>query len=255
MISLDNELTVSVGGRMRKIFLQKGFYCDDPPTIGIHRHNYPEVHLIIGGCACFTTDCGEIAVSDGEMLIIPQGIYHGCRSYNQGIKHTAFQVECEVGSIEKIALSKGLTESFFDEISNCVKSDDHGTVASFISLLCSYFCVSSPLEANRITDSGFLIREYFSNHYGADASLSELAGILHLSERQTERLVEACMGRSFKEEISATRMAIAERILKLTDMPMSEVSQYVGYRTYAGFWKAFQKHNLNKQKGKHNDSD
>ena len=247
MNSLDNELTVVVGGQMRKIFLQKGFYCDDPPTRGIHRHNYTEVHLIIGGNACFTTDCGEIAISDGEMLIIPQGVYHGCRSHDIGIKHTAFQVECEIDLIEKISLSKGVTESFFDEISNCVKSDDHGTVASFISLLCSYFCLSSPLEANRITDSGFLIREYFSNHYGADANLSELAGILHLSERQTERLVEACMGRSFKEEISATRMSIAERILKLTDMSMIEVSQYVGYRTYAGFWKAYQKYNSNKK--------
>ena len=240
---------------MQKIFLQKGFYSDDPPTIGIHRHNYTEVHLIIGGSVCFTTDYGEYVVSDSEMLIIPQGVYHGCKIFDEGIKHTAFQVECETDFIKRISVNKGLAEAFFEEISKTAQNGDHGTVASFISVLCSYFCLSVPFEASKISDISFLIREYFSNHYGADASLGDLACILHLSERQTERLVEACMGRSFKEEIAATRMAIAERILKLTDMSMTEVAQYVGYRTYAGFWKAFQKYNLIKRRSRSNDSD
>lgn len=38
------------------------------------------------------------------------------------------------------------------------------------------------------------------------------------------------------------RMKMADQLLSHTDMSMTRVAQYVGYNTYAGFWKAYTKY-------------
>lgn len=250
----SNELTVAIGTRERKVFLQNGFYSSTPPTPYMHKHNYPEVHCVSGGSATFAVDDSEYALGDGLLLVIPGGVYHGCVCIDGTANHTAFQIDIEVTAAEIHSISGNVITEFISEIDRCDKNGDHGRVAAFISLICSYFLPS--VEARRITDSGFLISEFFSNRYGTDARLENLAEILHLSPRQTERLVELHTGRSFREELTATRMLVADRLLKITDMPLCEVAQYVGYRSYAGFWKAYQKYKNNSQKeNKQDESD
>ena len=41
--------------------------------------------------------------------------------------------------------------------------------------------------------------------------------------------------------ISSTRVMIAKQLLRSSDMSLSEIAEYVGYRSYAGFWKAMKK--------------
>ena len=236
----SNELTVRIGSRGRKVFLQNGFYSSSCPTQYVHKHNYPEVHLVSGGRAEFSVDDKRYTVNDGEILVIPGGIYHGCIFMNDGAKHTAFQIDQELSETGIYSVGGGVAFEFIAEIEKCGKNGDHSRISAFISLICSYFTV--PVAAKKITDSGFLISEFFSNSYGVDARLEALAEILHLSPRQTERLVEEHTGRSFREELTATRMSVADRLIKISDMPLCEVAQYVGYRSYAGFWKAYQKY-------------
>ena len=57
------------------------------------------------------------------------------------------------------------------------------------------------------------------------------------------------MGRSFRGALTVTRMQVAERLINISAMPLTEVAQYVGYRSYAGFWKAYQKYKTNLLKG------
>ena len=95
-----------------------------------------------------------------------------------------------------------------------------------------------------------MIREFFSNRYGSDRGLGELAEILHVSERQAERLVWECVGRSFRDELTATRMVVADQLLNTTDISLGELAQYLGYKSYAGFWKAYKKY-----KSKKNESE
>ena len=71
--------------------------------------------------------------------------------------------------------------------------------------------------------------------------LCDLAEIPHLSERQTERLVIKHMGKSFKEALLDIRTEMAKKLMETTDMPMSEIAKSVGYKSYAGFWKAMKK--------------
>ena len=47
-----------------------------------------------------------------------------------------------------------------------------------------------------------------------------------------------------KMHVVEMRMNTAEHLHKTTDMSLTEISQYVGYKSYNGFWKAMKKYNL-----------
>ena len=74
--------------------------------------------------------------------------------------------------------------------------------------------------------------------------MRDIANYLHLSERQSERLIIDYTGHSFRDELVATRMNMAKILFSTTDMSLSEISQYVGYKSYNGFWKAAKKFNF-----------
>ena len=239
----SNELTVTVGGIERKVFLQDGFYSSSAPTPYMHKHSYAEIHFVSGGRLILAVDDKEYELTDGDYLAIPSGVYHGCKYMDDSAKHSAFQVDEPIREVMRYSVNGGIASEFINEIAKCGKNGDHVRIAAYISLICSYFAPS--LEVQRITDSGFLISEFFYNNYGADARLEDLAELMHLSPRQTERVVEAQTGRSFRGALTFTRMQVAERLINISAMPLSEVAQYVGYRSYAGFWKAYQKYKNN----------
>ena len=103
-----------------------------------------------------------------------------------------------------------------------------------------------PLNPTPVTDCEFLIREFFSTYYNENVSLSDLAAILHLSERQTERRVFAYTGNSFRKELVETRMNAAKHLMETTDMPLTAIAKHVGYSSYTGFWKARQRYQSEK---------
>ena len=221
--------------------MQAGFYVNNAPTIRIHQHNYTEVHLVTGGDACFQIGDMTYQVKSGDMLVIPKRTFHCCVGLEQEARHTAFQIDYEVKRVVSYHCSADTILNFLQEIKNCGISGDYAKVSAFLTLFCSYFCDSEKLSVQPITDYGFLISEFFSNRYSEDIKLGDLAGTLHLSERQAERLVIELMGCTFREKLVATRLAMAGELMKTTEMSLGEIAQYVGYQSYAGFWKAMRR--------------
>ena len=52
---------------------------------------------------------------------------------------------------------------------------------------------------------------------------------------------------SFIDMITQKRMKIAHILLESTEMTLKEISEYVGYGSYSGFYKAFRKTEENKE--------
>ena len=48
-------------------------------------------------------------------------------------------------------------------------------------------------------------------------------------------------GRSFRDELTATRMAVADQLIAEGELSLSEIAAYVGYHSYAGFYKAIKR--------------
>ena len=238
------ELIVKTNSQKYKVFLQKGFYSSTAPAHKLHKHNYPEIHVVTNGSATFTIGENSHTLKSGNLMIVPRGIFHCFDSKDKDTLCAAFQIDCELNEILIYDIGTDTILNFMQESEKAKLSQDYSTVATYVALFSDYFSHNKKLATRPVTDYGFLIHEFFSIHYSEDLHICDLANALHLSERQTERLVIKHTGNSFKKELSAIRMNIAKRLLKSSEMSLKEISQYVGYKSYAGFWKSMKKYDL-----------
>ncbi|MBQ2890485.1 MAG: helix-turn-helix transcriptional regulator [Clostridia bacterium] len=236
------ELDIHIGKKECKAFLQRGFSPELPPTKRMHKHNYADVHIVSGGNMVFYIGNKNHKIEDGTLMIIPREIFHYCVEKEENAIHIAFQVDYHICDIMKYRINPGIIEDFQREIIKAHKTGEYTLIVAFLSLLCSRFCKEDFVSARSITDYGFLIREFFQTGYGKDIKLSELAKVLNVCERQAERLVVQYTGRTFREELAFIRITIAKHLIKTGEMSLQEVAQYVGYGSYAGFWKAMKKY-------------
>lgn len=85
-----------------------------------------------------------------------------------------------------------------------------------------------------------LIENAFLSDYRT-LTLTELAETLHLSRRQTERLVMKLYGKTFYQKKLEAQMSAASLMLKNSSLSISAVSEAAGYSTQEYFSNAFRK--------------
>ena len=236
------KLKAKINEKNYNIFVQDGFYSLlNESSNTVHKHNYSEIHVISGGSASFRIESAEYTVSDGELIAIPRGLFHTWKDSSDSVLHTAFMIDMQIDSAQIISADTDVIRGFFNEIRKFGQAHDHSVISAYIPLLLSYVKKSTSTLQQQAPDDGVLVENFFSTRYSEDIRLSDLASILHLSERQTERKIMEHTGHTFNEELSATRMAVARYLKANTDMSLSQISEYVGYKSYAGFWKAMKK--------------
>ena len=238
---MNNELTLKIGSKNRKILLQNGFYSHTVQSTRLHKHNYAEIHVVANAQTPIIIDGKTYFLEDGNIVLIPKETSHCFKSVNTDHKSSGFQVDYPFTKLSFKKLPKELANEFLKEIDLCAANGDHTRIAAYISLFCSYFFEEEKLHATPINDFGFLIEEFFSNRYSEDVHLKDLAETLHLSKRQTERLVIKHTGRTFRAELVSVRLRTAKYLLATTSMTPTAVCEYVGYHSYAGFFKAMKK--------------
>lgn len=239
-----NELRITVLNESHRAFFMNGFFTSSKETASnLHKHNFPEIHFVTGGNAIFLIGEKKTQLESGSIMIIPQGEFHCCLEKEEGTLHNAFQVDFDTKHIKTAHIGSETVSNLFKEM-DCLKTtEDYSKISSYISLFCSYLCSQGKIRASSISDYGFIIQEFISVNYNKSVRLRDLANELHLSERQTERLVKIHTGNSFKEEVRKIRTNVARQLLSSSKMSLSEIAEYVGYESYAGFWKAMKKYN------------
>lgn len=233
-----NELKINVSNENHRAFFMNGFLStSNTSAANLHKHNFSEIHFVTGGNAVFVIEDGLVTLESGSAMIVPQGMFHCCQKKEQGALHNAFQIDFDIKEVKSAHIGSETISSFFREIENIRVSGDYTKIASHISLLCSYLCDTGKTTVCPISDYGFIIQEFISMNYNKNVRLCDLANELHLSERQTERLVKFYTGNTFKDEVRKIRMKVAEALMQSSDISLTEISAYVGYESYAGFWK------------------
>lgn len=237
-----NELNFSVANEKHRAFFMNGFLSSSNETAtNLHKHNFSEIHFITGAGASFIIGEDRTHLESGHIMIIPQGEFHCCFQKEKGTLHNAFQVDFDVKEVRKANIGSEVISNLFSEIENLRMTGDYTKVSSYISLFCSYLCPDGRCIASPVSDYGFIIQEFISTCYNKKIRLSDLANVLHLSERQTERLVKEHTGSTFKEEVLKIRINVANQLISSSGMTLAEVAEYVGYESYAGFWKAMER--------------
>lgn len=71
--------------------------------------------------------------------------------------------------------------------------------------------------------------------------LEELASLLHMSVRQTQRLLKRSFGRTFSQKLSEARIAAAMQLLMNTEESVTEIAGRTGFSSIEHFSSAFKR--------------
>lgn len=242
---MNFEISFNILEEKKRAFLQSGFFKSPDTKTVLHRHHHTEIHMLNGGSAVFSVDGNYLELHAGEILVIPPHCLHALLSRTDGTLHKAFQTDCEADFARKYPISAEMIQEFMHAIEEAYLNGEYNRISLYLPLFCSLYHKVS-VSAIPVNDYGFLICEFFSLNYRRSCSLSDLAQILCLSERQTERLVQFYTGYSFREALNDVRIEVAKQLIKSKKMSLEEISRYIGYQSYSGFWKALKKHSEKK---------
>lgn len=235
---MNYEMQITVGTKNVRVFLQAGFFnlCAKPSAY--HRHRYTEAHVAVSGVLRYNVDGEDVTIRDGEMYVIPPMTFHRCISATENAERLAFMVESE-------GVKSGSFAPIFDAVSSLAgaikgkKGVGDAKTRACLSVICAEFTDEASVMPIPVSDRGFIIHEFFSNNYHRDITISEIAGVLHLSEKQAQRMIKQYTGNDFRTELTHRRMEATERFISAGDMSLTEIAERVGYKSYSGFWKAF----------------
>lgn len=234
-----NKLSVTLCDLPINIFLPNGFFDFSAKPGHLHRHRYVEVHVVCDGNMEYAIGSNKYVLNKGDFLIIPSHKMHSCVFASLDIKHSAFLIDAEVPDTIQSALPCGLIEQIPEDILNAREKGNYFELLGFFSLILSKAITDKKVCASDICDDSFIIDNYIEKHYADRPSLTELAVRLRRSEKQAARLVRLYYGMSFSDLILQKRMRTAAHLKRTTDMSMRDISEYVGYNSYSGFYKAY----------------
>ena len=239
---MNYKLTVPVGNSRKTFFLQKGFYTHKTTVSPIHKHYYTEIHIVSEGNISYTLGKKTLVLEGGGILAIPPNTLHSCTSIDGAPAHCAFLIDASLKSPRLVTLSPDTIKDFFNEIKKASETDNYSVISGFLCLMYNALFENESVKAEKIEDYSFIIEEFLKVNYSRNIKLADLAAELNLSEKHTERLVKKFTGNTFKQELAGIRIKTAQMLLSSTKMTMTEISEYVGYDSYSGFYKAYKKH-------------
>lgn len=239
---MNYKLTVPVGSARKTFFLQKGFYMHRTGVSPIHKHYYTEVHLVFGGKITYTLGKKTVTVESGGILAIPPNTLHSCTIIDGSPRHSSFLIDAPLKNMRCLSLSPDTVKDFLDETVKAADSNNFGIASGYLCMIYNTLFENDCVKAERLEDYSFIIEEFLKVNYSRNIRLADLAAELNLSEKHTERLVKKYTGNTFKQELAGIRIKTAQMLLASTKMTMTEISEYVGYDSYSGFYKAYKKY-------------
>ena len=130
-------------------------------------------------------------------------------------------------------------------------TDDNSDSASLSALRLSAFIIEAERRfkmghthvgtAHPSDDSVAMISAYISLHYSGSDTAGELAAMCHLSESQLRRRFIAVYGIPPIAYRNRLRNQIARELLVQTSLPVSMISERIGYTACSDFYRAFKK--------------
>lgn len=231
---LQKELTV--GNKSVTVFLQDGFFNSLESKVSHHSHSNTELHLMVRGRTEYMVSGTHLQLSKGQVAVIPGGMFHGGWNPEPDTLRIAFQISWPASAPRILRVKERETEGLWEAVQEYKRTGNAVRMCLYIALICSYLSAEGA-PPKPVEDRGFIISEFFCNHYAEDISLADLAQVLKVSGRHASRLVQKHTGHSFQEELVSHRIHAAGRLMRETDMSMEQIAAAVGYQTYSGFWK------------------
>ena len=241
----------------------------------LHRHNYLEMMIVLGGSITHLIGDEKITLGEGDILIMNKHVSHSILKADTPdigvniILSDSF-VESLSASIIGTVISELVTETARNEgagiylafstkgqvqITNLVENllfeltehpaTDARILRYTVTLLFEYLSKKSGdllSVASRLPDREAVRRAtilaYLKDEY-TNATLGELAKRMFLSVPYLSKLISQYFKKSFKELLLDERLSRAHELILDTDIPIGDIIQSVGYENKSYFGKEF----------------
>ncbi len=203
-----------------------------PPTT-LHSHDHGELQVIFEGDIVIEIGDSILSFSKGDAVYIPPKTVHICHDGKKPSKRLTFPVFSNYKKLTSCALSK----AFVEELQGEINRENANCFPEYLTFIFArlfnnqYFVNPNPYYQQ-------IISSFFENNYFNQVHISDLAKLLNHSETHTQRVVKKYTGKSFLQYLTEYRIRNAETMHQITGWPYSEIFPYVGYESYAGFYKA-----------------
>ncbi|MBR5519797.1 MAG: helix-turn-helix domain-containing protein [Clostridia bacterium] len=240
----------------------------------IHSHTHYEFLCVAQGCLEVFFDDRCLALTAGNLVIIPPGVFHkshlasdeavyqvGQFFYSENPQpiyadlYSHFHAVFGGNEILQVTADDELLHAIY-ALAACGQRSGALENMRFISqfqtmllLLCdriSPFSRDFHAERGVVDDHDLIIRyeisTYLNHRYKNNPSLPELAAGLRISERQLDRRIREMYGQSFMERVTEMRMRSAKHELLYTGYGIGEIASHIGYNSVKNFFAAFKKY-------------
>ncbi|WP_135555243.1 helix-turn-helix transcriptional regulator [Paenibacillus cymbidii] len=237
-----------------------------------HNHVAYELHFFVGGSGTMFADGREIAIRSPSVHLIGPHVYHAFTAENAdpltrfylqfAFAETNSRDDCSLPPSEALQIKEALERIgylLFDDpeplllLTEQIKAQFASPLLGYYTQIRSLFmqlivliartirpaAESYALSAKIQDDLRTRVIEMYLDEYRRNLTLEELADRLHMSAKQTNRVMRKYYGVSFKQKLLDLRIEAAKQILLTGDMSIRQIAEEVGYASERHFGALF----------------
>lgn len=259
---------------MAKTGLEIFFYEDTKLSpVSSHSHEHYEFYFFLSGNVSILIGGNEYTLQNGDICIIPPGIYHRpvFRSQSEIYRRIVLWMEPEYMRLLKEScdsidacyswilqkehyhfhLDQGTSQRLFTRLFELL--EEYQSDSSFHEELLRCHSTAFLLQINRMVKEFSLpahakkpkalfsqICDYIHSHLEDDLSLDVLAEKFYVSKYYVAHCFKENMGESTHQYILKARLHATKSSI-LSGMPLNEVATNYGFANYTTFFRAFKK--------------
>ena len=241
----------------------------------LHRHNYPEIMIVLGGSITHRIGDEDITLCEGDILVMNKHVAHSiaradtpdigvnlilsdafAESLSAELCGTVFsELAAENAKADGAGIYLAFSTKGVRQIANIIEnllfelteysSSDIRILRYTTALLFEYLSKKSDKLlriASKLPDREGSRRTAILSYIRSscrDASLSTLAEEMFLSVPYLSKLISDYFGKSFKELLLEERLRRSKQLILDTDIPIGEIIDAVGYENGSYFRRKF----------------
>lgn len=213
-----------------------------PPVEFLHQHNFTEIHIISQGKLTIISENCQYEIPQNSAVIIPPNFYHSVSTDNNEAKWFAFTSTTPCQKLACKEFGAEFLESFFSKLDTNQDGNNSASIINYIFFICNELTSAEIYEKIPSRDYMEEIHNFICVNYAKDVHVSDVAKTLHISDKHIQRIIKNSMGFSFGELVLHQRMKVADSLIKQNRLSLQEIAAIVGYTSYSGFWKAYNKY-------------
>lgn len=230
-----------------------------------HSHSGCEIHYVSSGA--LSVDCigTSYKLSEGQMLILPPGVYHYVRELSDNIERMDMLIEINRSHRSTDPQADSFLQGLFRVLPILLSEEDpHRELfellrkiqrtamnvqqstflqREWLKAMCQELVLlmgtvaqahhdhasSHVLDGADPNTDRYIMDQFFNHNYQGNSDMAMLAKELNMSVRQTGRVLQKTYGKGFREKMNECRLAVALDLIRNTTKSMAEISDILGY--------------------------